>query len=168
MQESKIIDCLQRHQKRRGNVHATLSMVSLMDIFTILVFFLLVSSADSEVLPSPKSISLPKSVAEQSPKQTLILMVNQDDLTINGKHIVRITPQLIASELALIPELESALGHYAVLEEKNKNKEKSFAITIMGDKEIEYRLLKKIMLTCAKSKYGNISLAVIKKQAKRS
>ena len=44
---------MQMHHARRKDRNAALNMVSLMDIFTILVFFLLVNATSSEVLPSP-------------------------------------------------------------------------------------------------------------------
>jgi len=36
-------------------------------------------------------------------------------------------------------------------------------VTIMGDKEIPYSLLKKVMATCTSADYGKISLAVMQK-----
>ena len=41
----------------------SINLVSMMDIFTILVFFLLVNSSDVEVLPNAKEIVLPTSTA---------------------------------------------------------------------------------------------------------
>ena len=38
-------------------------------------------------------------------------------------------------------------------------------VTIMGDKDIPYRLLKKVMATCTESDYGQISLAVLQKSS---
>jgi biopolymer transport protein ExbD len=40
--------------------------------------------------------------------------------------------------------------------------------TIMGDKEIPYRLLKKVMATCAEAGFGRISLAVLQKPLQES
>ncbi len=39
-------------------------------------------------------------------------------------------------------------------------------ITILGDKEIPYKLLKRIMLTCSETHFSHISLAVSKKTVK--
>ena len=36
-------------------------------------------------------------------------------------------------------------------------------VTIMGDKEIPYSLLKKVMATCTQADYGMLSLAVLQK-----
>ena len=59
-----------RHQKA-GPAH--LNIVSLMDIFTLLVFFLLASN-DTEVLPSASIVKMPESVSEQKPRETVVVM----------------------------------------------------------------------------------------------
>ncbi len=64
---------MDRRHKRHQNV-PTINLVSLMDIFTILVFFLLVNSSNTQQPPGNKSIELPESVAEQLPKETLVVM----------------------------------------------------------------------------------------------
>ena len=51
-----------RRMKRMSRNRQTLTrmnLTSLMDVFTILVFFLLVNSASTEVLETPKQITLP-------------------------------------------------------------------------------------------------------------
>lgn len=150
--------------KARRDKSSALNMVSLMDIFTILVFFLLVTSTDSETLPSSKSIKLPTSTTEKQPKKTLVVMVNAKDIRINGKYIVGVK-EATNSRNASIPELALALIKHA---NKQKKKKKRYNITVMGDKEIPYKLLKKIMLTCAGTKFANISLAVVRKQVEKS
>jgi biopolymer transport protein ExbD len=152
---------LNKHRKDKG---ASLNMVSLMDIFTILVFFLLVTSSDSETLPSTKSIQLPSSTTEKQPKRTLVVMVNEEDIKINGKHIININAATNNGK-TIIPELALELIKHANKEPKKK---KRYNVTIMGDKEIPYKLLKKIMITCAGTKFANISLAVVRKQAEKS
>ena len=77
-----------RHERTRKFVG--LSMVSLMDIFTILVFFLLVNSSDGEVLPTAKSVRLPESVAEKSPKPTLVVTVNDQDILVQGRKVASV------------------------------------------------------------------------------
>lgn len=151
---------LNKNRKDRG---ASLNMVSLMDIFTILVFFLLVTSSDSETLPSTKSIQLPSSTTEKQPKKTLVVMVNEEDIKINGKHIISIN-EATNNNKEIIPELALELIKYA---QKEQEKKKRYDVTVMGDKEIPYKLLKKIMVTCAGTKFANISLAVVRKQVEK-
>lgn len=152
---------LNRHRKDKG---ASLNMVSLMDIFTILVFFLLVTSSDSQTLPSTKSIHLPSSTTEKQPKKTLVVMVSENDIKINGKKIISINAATNNGK-TIIPELAFELINYAKKEPKKK---KRYNVTVMGDKEIPYKLLKKIMITCAGTKFANISLAVVRKQVEKS
>ena len=77
---------MDKHHKRGKNFPA-FNMISLMDIFTILVFFLLVNSSDVEVLKSSKDISLPESVAEQKPRETVQITVSQKAVAIEGNRV---------------------------------------------------------------------------------
>ncbi|MCW9023369.1 MAG: biopolymer transporter ExbD [Gammaproteobacteria bacterium] len=162
MKDSRRIKRIMRHHKRSGNQNAILNMVSLMDIFTILVFFLLVTSSDSEILPTPKAIKLPESSAEKYPKQTLVIMVNDQDIRINDKLVTSIA-EVKRNNKSTIPALKTALTSYRGQEKTGRSSVNKEAVTIMGDKTIPYNLLKKIMLTCANSEFSNISLAVVQK-----
>ena len=83
MKMSRRAKRMQRHHKRlKGG--AAINLVSLMDIFTILVFFLLVNSSDVQNVPSTKDVILPESVAEQKPKETIFIVVSEKDLLSRG------------------------------------------------------------------------------------
>lgn len=164
MKESRRTKRMQMHHERRKDRNAALNMVSLMDIFTILVFFLLVSTTDSEVLPSPKNINLPESVAQKPPKENVIIMVSQKDIMVQGKKISSVDAALQSKQSIITP----LLVDLKIRADEGKGKRKTDpkrGVTIMGDKEIPYQLLKKIMLTCANADYTNISLAVAQKPA---
>jgi biopolymer transport protein TolR len=168
MKQSRRTKRMQLHHARRNDRNASLNMVSLMDIFTILVFFLLVSAADTQVLPSPKQIKLPESTAEKAPKENIIIMVSSSEILVQGQKVATING---ASNRAqpIIPELLNDLKRRAA-EKSNTNERRTNpkqGVTIMGDKRIPYQLLKKIMLTCASADYTNISLAVTQKAAPR-
>ena len=153
---------MSRHHKRL-NRSSSLNLVSLMDIFTILVFFLLVNSSDVEVLESNKDIKLPDSVAEQKPESTIVVMVNNTDLIVQGKKIASVEDIMQSSELgiaALSEELAYQAAKRPELDEKEQ--EKGRAVTIMGDKSVPYQLLKRVMSTCSQADYRDISLAVNK------
>jgi len=153
---------MDRHHKR-SRMLAELNMISLMDIFTILVFFLLVNSSDVEILPSVKSVKLPESVAEKSPKRTVVIVVNDRDILVQGRKVASVS-EASASGDELIAPLKSELDYQAGREAPaRKAGAAGHEITIMGDKEIPYRLLKKIMVTCVRASFDNISLAVMKK-----
>jgi len=146
---------------RRHKASSKLNLVSLMDIFTILVFFLLINSSDVEVLQNNKAIKLPESFAEKKPEDNLIVMVSADSILVGGRKVAD-TPQVKRSKASEIKGLKDEL-EYLAKRKPYKNEEEAQAgrdITIMGDKGISYALLKKVMTTCAKSEYRNISLAV--------
>jgi biopolymer transport protein ExbD len=162
MKMSRRAKRMERHHTRSRTL-AELNMISLMDIFTILVFFLLVNSSDVEILPSVKSVKLPESVAEKSPKQTVVIVVNDRDILVQGRKVASVN-EIYRSDGEFIAPLKSELDYQASRTAvAAKTGAAGHAITIMGDKEIPYRLLKKIMVTCVRAKYDNISLAVMKK-----
>lgn len=151
---------MDRHHRRSRN-QSKLNLVSLMDIFTILVFFLLVNSSDVEVLQSNKDIKLPASVADKKPETNLVVMVSAEEILVGGRKIANVKSVMNSKdgEIALLKkELDYLASRkpYRSIEEQEKGRD----ITIMGDQAIPYALLKKIMTTCAKAEYRNISLAV--------
>ena len=164
MKESRRTKRMERHHKRRKDRNAVLNMVSLMDIFTILVFFLLVSAANTEVLPTPKHIKLPESSAKQTPKENIIIMVNNQNILVQG-HAVAEVKNVMRNRQGVIQPLFSELKRQAASESRNRRRlaDPKRGVTIMGDQEVPYQLLKKIMLTCATADYTNISLAVVRK-----
>jgi len=155
---------MERHHKRYGK--GTLQLVSLMDIFTILVFFLLVNSSTNEQLPSSKALTLPKSTSEQLPEETLLILVNNNDILVQGRKIIT-ADEILASEDNIIPVLKEELEfHLSQRLGIVKGVDDPGEVTIMGDKEIPYKLLKRILYTLSESNYKDISLAVARKSEK--
>lgn len=138
-----------------------LNLVSLMDIFTILVFFLMVNSGDVEVLSSDKDITLPDSVSEQKPEMTLMIKVSNDDIIVQGRKIEAIDVAL-AQDSNTLAELSKELRYQSSREAELTELEQQIgrSVIIMGDQEMPYKLLKRIMTTCAETDYRDISLAV--------
>jgi len=160
MKQSLRAKRMARHHRRMGR-SSKLNLVSLMDIFTILVFFLLVNSSEVEILSRDKNIELPVSISDQQPDESLLVVVGVDQITVNGRPVSQVQ-SILASDEEVIPGLAQELGYWADRARPMTETEEQIGrpITIMGDKEIPYRLLKKIMATCANSDYRNIALAV--------
>ncbi len=158
----------QRMEKRheRGKKLGSLNLVSLMDIFTILVFFLLVNSSDVETLPNAKDIQLPQSIAEEKAKETVVILIGEEDILVQGTPVAKVD-DVMRRKGNDIPELRQALMAQSdrVLRREAQDDIAGREVTIMGDKDIPYRLLKKVMATCTESDYGQISLAVLQKSA---
>ena len=159
---------LRNRHSRRGDRKQRkmpgINLVSLMDIFTILVFFLLVNSSDVQTLSSNEAVKLPESISEEKPRETILIVVNDKDILVQGRKIADVS-QVMLDKAPIIEPLKLELAHHAERGQYLMTTDKLFtgAVTIMGDKHIPYRLLKKIMVTCAQSNFGNISLAVQEK-----
>ncbi|VAW93537.1 hypothetical protein MNBD_GAMMA20-1218 [hydrothermal vent metagenome] len=161
-----------RRAKRMSRHHARskrnvgLNMVSLMDIFTILVFFLLISSSAVKDLPNAKQIQLPESIAEQLPKETVVIMVSDRDIIVQGRKVADVRDVMKSAD-GEIKSLKEALirlaGRKLNQAPQADGKPVVREITILGDKTIPFQLLKRIMLTCTQASYSNISLAVMRK-----
>jgi biopolymer transport protein ExbD len=154
---------MERHHKQRKN--PAINLVSLMDIFTILVFFLLVSSSNVQQLPNKKDISLPTSTAQKAPKETLIISVTQRNILVQGREVA-VIEQIMTQDSVRIAGLEEELKFQfsktsviSNIDDKPRGK----AITIMGDENISYDLLRKILATCRESNYTQIAFAAMQK-----
>ena len=158
---------MNRHHART-KTNAKLNMVSLMDIFTILVFFLLVSSSSVQDLPNAKQIKLPESVSDQLPKETVVIMVG-DDIVVQGRKVTSVAEAAssASTEIASLgKELRRLTSRRFGSTLLPGGKPIPREVTIMGDRKIPFELLKKIMLTCTRANYSNISLAVMRKSPK--
>jgi len=151
---------IQRHQ-RRGKQHGKLNLVSLMDIFTILVFFLMVnSSSDVQVLNQDNAIKLPVSSADQMPRDALSLAGTAEDILVAGRSILKVD-QMSAFTGEVEPLLKAELD-YQASKSAVADAAEGRPITILADQALPYELLKKIMATCVEAGYASISLAVSK------
>lgn len=153
---------MERNHKRAKQT-SKLNLVSLMDIFTILVFFLLVNSSDVEILQTNKTVELPDSTSEQRPGTNLVVTVNERSIVVAGRPVATID-DIMTSDENNIPGLEAELK-YQAQRSGPLSEDKALLgrpVTIMGDKDVPYTVLKKIMTTCAANEYRNISLAVNK------
>jgi biopolymer transport protein TolR len=153
-----------RNERKTRNVSLVdMNLVSLIDIFTILIFFLLSNSADVETLPSNKAVKLPESTAEKKPRETIVVVVTPSDILVQGRKVAQVA-DVINLEGDLIEPLKAELDLQAgrqVIRAENQAQTK--AVTIMGDKQIPYKLLRKVMVTCARANFSEVSFAVIRK-----
>ncbi|MEE8343782.1 MAG: biopolymer transporter ExbD [Woeseiaceae bacterium] len=158
----------QRMERRheRGKKGVALNLVALMDIFTILVFFLLVNSSDVETLPNAKDIQLPQSIAEEKAKESVVILISEEDILVQGSPVAKVA-DVMKLKGNDIPQLRQALlsQNDRVMRRESQDDIADREVTIMGDKDIPYRLLKKVMATCTMADYGRISLAVLQRSS---
>ena len=143
-----------------------LNLTPLMDVFTILVFFLLFHSSGSDILKTPRHIELPDSVVEAKPRETVVIMVSPDVVLVQGEPVIS-TPALFDDRIGRVEEVTDRLKQLErnIIGIRTKMVVESKEVTILADKTIPFQVLKKIMSTCTDSGYGRISLAVIQKTA---
>ncbi|KQW66739.1 MULTISPECIES: biopolymer transporter ExbD [unclassified Methylibium] len=149
-------------RKARNNHGLDMNLVALIDIFTILIFFLM-SSTGVEVLSTSRAVKLPESTAEKTPRETIVVTVSGTEILVDGRKVATVG-EAMAGEDDLIAPLKAELDLQAsrpVLRKENEAQGK--AVTIMGDKDIPYRLLRKVMYTAARANFSDVAFAVTRK-----
>ncbi|HNP34248.1 MAG TPA: biopolymer transporter ExbD [Woeseiaceae bacterium] len=146
---------------------AKMNLTSLMDVFTILVFFLLVNSGSVEIMDAPKNMTLPESRVESKPRETVVIFVSPDQVLVQGRAVTNVadileseaaTIEPIAAELALLKENIVGLNTALVAESQE--------VTVLADKSVPFVVVRKIMSTCTDQGYENVSLAVTQKESR--
>lgn len=138
-----------------------LNLVSMIDIFTCLVFFLLLTSTSVQTIRSPKSLELPSSVTNQTPNDTPVLMVTAESITLQGQVIMSVKDAESVGGDVLAPlKSQLLLVPLAQIQGAAANAQTRGEINIMADKDIPYSLLKKVMITAGQAQFAKISLSV--------
>jgi biopolymer transport protein ExbD len=151
-------------RKRKSTGSFTLRLTSMIDMFTILLVFLLHSfSAEGEIMSVSQDLRLPESTAKKPPKATPILVVTNEWLILDGKPVEKfanvvqqkdVTIGKLGRQLLEIKAFSEDLGQL------DSNMGFKGSITIQGDREIPFEVLKKIMFTCGQVGFNNMLLAV--------
>ena len=158
---------MQRHHKRHKR-EFPINLVSMIDMLMVLVFFLLVYSTEQiEVLPNSKDVQLPTSIAESQIHHAVVVIVSEQDVVINGQSVGKVA-DILASNDPIIPALQAELeaeanGMLKLVGLSEVEKIAAREVTIMADKELPYRLVRKVMATSTAAAYGKLSLAVLQK-----
>jgi biopolymer transport protein ExbD len=141
-----------------------LNLAPLMDVFTVLVFFLMVNSASVETLQQPKQISLPESVVEAKPRDTVVIYVSRDEVLVQGVPVARVA-DIQATENVEIEPISVRLAELSesVIGLSTQTVAESLEVTVLADKSIPFSVLKKIMATCTGQGYTRVSLAVVQR-----
>jgi biopolymer transport protein ExbD len=151
-------------RKARNSTAMDMNLVALIDVFTILIFFLLSSATGVETLVSPKAVELPLANSIQAPKDTVVLVVAGDEILADGRRVALVS-EALASKDDLIPGLKAELDVLASrqavrAETRERLAAEGQAVTIMADKTVPYQLLRKVMATCARANFSDVSFAV--------
>ena len=155
---------IKRHRKRfHGANH--FALIPFIDMMTILVVFLLVHTADVDILPNSKSIAIPLSISERKPSETVVVMVTRDSLFVDGRLIGTLSEVAAMPGLIITPLKEALIAQNdRILSKAQKADITKREVTIMGDKGTPFSVLKRIMATCTEAEYGKVSLAVMERE----
>ncbi len=163
-----------RRARRMSMKHArakktpTFNLVSLMDIFTILVFFLLVNSQEVQKIPPNKAVTLPESSIDNKTDDSLVITITKDALLVDGDQIATLA-EIQASDAFDIPELVAAMeAEYGKKLIATGEGDKAPKVTVMGDGTTPYNMLHRIMQSFAGVDVEKISMAVIQKAPEAS
>jgi biopolymer transport protein ExbD len=151
----------------RNRVTVTkMNLTSLMDVFTILVFFLLVNSANTEVLETPKQITLPASSVEEKPRETVVIFVSPVEVTVQGERVAMIE-DLLTTDGQDIEAIGARLSQInaSVIGVNTRAVAQSREVTILADRTVPFSIVKRVMSTCTSHGFERISLAVLQKGA---
>ena len=149
----------------RNRVKITkMNLTSLMDVFTILVFFLLVNSGSVELVEAPKNVKLPESRVETKPRETVVIFVSKDDVLVQGEVVARVA-DILEDRAASTDSITLRLAELRdnIVGPSTMAVAGSQEVTILADKSVPFAVIRKIMSTCTDEGYENVSLAVIQK-----
>ena len=150
---------------KRNRIKITkMNLTSLMDVFTILVFFLLVNSGSVELVEAPKDVKLPESLEESKPRETVVISVSPEDVLVQGKAVARVA-DILEGEAATLDPLAARLAELKenIVGPATMSVAESQEVTILADKSVPFIVVRRIMSACTGEGYENVSLAVIQK-----
>lgn len=150
----------------------TLQLTAMVDMFTILVVFLLKSMSVTAIKPPPETLRLPTSYTGEEPKEALLIQVAQNYVTVNEQQLVVLEggkflgKDLAKNDLYLVPALEKVLlaeAEKSKLVEKKTNALVKFTGTvfIQVDKDTDYATLKRVLYTSSVAGFGDLRLATV-------
>jgi biopolymer transport protein TolR len=150
---------------RKIREDARLNLIPMIDVLSVLVAFLLVYSTEVEVIQNTKGVSIPESITDARPKQSVVVMVTKDAVFVQGERVASID-EVNDPHTELVASLRDVLqrpiaGLDAAARDAALN---SHEVTVLGDKDLPYEVLRKVLATCTAAAYGKISLAVLQKE----
>ena len=158
-----------RRLKRMGRNRmkiTKMNLTSLMDVFTILVFFLLVNSGSVEVLDTPKEVTLPESRVETKPRETVVIFISPEEVLVQGQ-LVALVDEILANKSSALEPIAARLAELKenVIGTNTLTVSTSQEVTILADRSVPFTVIKTIMSTCTGEGFENVSLAVTQKGA---
>lgn len=173
---------LKRRKNKRG-VTATLSLTAMVDMFTVLVIFLLQNyNTTGEIIFIPKEVTLPKAERVNELKPALVITVSAKEIMVDN-NVAATFDEVKNSPDWTIPNIRDQVRfilqkNKAEQDAKLQNRVKTVVdntvgkpqddpdrwkkVTLQADKDIDYLTLKKVMYSIYEAGGGPINFAVAK------
>lgn len=165
---------LGRYMDRRTPSSFKIQITSMVDMFVILLVFLLKTYSTSPVNINPKDgLRIPESNATADPVDVVKLIVAQDGVFVEDKKVMELekgrvpASQADANDPSFLKALYEALDERAKLAQQISKVNDSFEfdgkVLMQADRDLPYEVLQKIMYTSMMAGYADVKLAVVQK-----
>lgn len=162
MKDTRRMKRMVRAGKKHQITGLGLNLIPILDILTVLVCFLLFHSFNGD-MPAAQ-VRLPYSIVETRPRETVHIVVTPEVVLVQDEAVVS-TRKLLDGMSEMVPEVAERLRQLEPHLPQTAAEDRE--LTVLADKTIQFKVLKKILSTCTASGYGKISLAVVQKAAKK-
>ncbi len=168
IQESLFQNRPTKEKRSRDDSETTIKLTPLVDMFTILLMFLLMSySTGGQLMYMAKEVIMPESLSREQLESSVEIAVATDRIYVDGQIIIEPLKNLYSEKNLLIPDLYSVLKEKSIKYKKMEEQVPLFRfsgkVTIQADRVIPYHLLKKVLYTADRADFSNISLAVFQR-----
>ncbi len=163
-----------RYQDRRGPSAFKIQITSMVDMFVILLVFLLKSYSTSPVNITPKEgLRIPESTATTDPVDVVKLVVSQEGIFVEDKKVMDLEKGMVPvgamdkndpSFLRPVFEaLDERAKHAKEISKVNDSFEFDGKALMQADRDLSYEILQKVMYTSMMAGYADVKLAVAQK-----
>ncbi|HUI92588.1 MAG TPA: biopolymer transporter ExbD [Chitinivibrionales bacterium] len=160
---------VRRKHRKRSEGTVKLNITSMIDMFTLMVVFLLKNySAQGQLVTPANNLMLPSSSIEKNAAEALSVKVSQTNIMVENTIVIdeKGYQAVLAQKDFLIEPLYNVLKKYCDEAKKSSEMFKtefSGKISIQGDVAIPYNMLTRIMYTCGQAGYPVMNLVVYRK-----
>ena len=152
---------LRRNSRRPGVV--SLNLVPMIDVFMVLVFFLLVTTSSIDNMRSPRELALPTSLSLDQPTDAPIIMITKQAVLIQGVQVMTLDEAIASAPDKPLPQVRAELLKVTLMSVKGTDNAAATTrgeVNVMADRDIPYTVLKKVLATCGELKFARIAISV--------
>ncbi|MES2965351.1 MAG: biopolymer transporter ExbD [Bdellovibrionota bacterium] len=165
---------MKKYMDKRSPSTFKIQITSMVDMFVILLVFLLKSYSTSPVIITPsEGMTLPASTSAKDPVDSLKLMVSKSGVWVEDKKIIDLKDGAIDVKdvdpsdtqfiRSLYTELDTQASKTRTIASKNDTIEFDGKVLMQADRGLNYETLRKVMYTAMMAGYSDVKIAVLSK-----